>query len=185
MKFRKTTKKETAEFIKIINVRDEKITAVGLIGYNMVSHMYSEYVKNFTPSLFRWKPRTLSDMTYRLMGGSTTVRIYNVKGEKWVSGTFYNPVYRTELLKKRHNVLLEEGFLEAINGSVGMQSTPSEKEKWISRTLAWGLEPYEFTTDTDIDYYEQILREDARMNDIIQKYGAQFGESYNANETTD
>lgn len=185
MKFRKTTKKETADFIKIINVRDEKITTVGLISYNMVTHLYAEYVKNFTPSLFCWKPRKLSDLTYKLMGGSNTIRLCEMDGDKWVSGRFYNPVYRTLLLRKRHNVHLEDGFLEAINVSVGVQSTPTEKEKWISRTLAWGLEPYEFTTDTDIDYYEQILSEDERMNHIIQKYGAQFGESYNANETTD
>lgn len=170
MKYRKCTEEETNAIVEMIEAAEVKSEMVEAIGYDIMKQMFAEYVKNFKPSLFRWKPLPENKFYYQLTQFSGTPQLTQKKKRKYVSRRVFIGPHEIPGLNKKWNLSLNEQMVFALNFASSVGYDAREFERWKSRVILWGEKPYEFTTDSDLTFYEELKHNDERFNHIIAQY---------------
>lgn len=170
MKYRKCTTEETQQIKMMIEATDGLSAKVAAIGYDVLKRLYQEYIDNFKPSLFRWVPLDESKFYYSFTGYKGRPVLVGTDKEKEISSRIRLWPGEPKYLNKKFRTNLTMQDCHIINQASDQVCTSSDFEKWKSRVVLWGLEPYEFTTEEDLNYYDRLLDEHKTMTGIVALY---------------
>lgn len=169
MKFRQCTQKENDQLIEMINSYQHKQDLVMAIGYDILKKMYADYLLNFKPSVLKWKPYSedkFFDKVYTYVA-----RPKLVDNQKVISSRIYMYPRENKIINSRFKTDISVLDIQIINFGSGIYcSGITNLDKWMSRVLMWGEQPFTFTTDEDLTFYEELVHHTNLMEEYINAY---------------